>query len=98
MVRTKISPEASLRPEYERDFGHEVEELVEGLINSKVPGMHCEHASVSQDLTEATDTWLVLEQNDKRFPLAIFIPVSFRSGTDLVKRPAGSIRPAEKLL
>ncbi len=63
--------EKAPRPEYEKDYGHELEQVVENFINNEVPGIHCEHASESEDRTEATDAWLILDQTDKRFPLQI---------------------------
>jgi hypothetical protein len=63
--------EKAPRPEYEKDYGHKLEQVVENFINNEIPGMHCEHASESENRTEATDSWLILDQADKRFSLQI---------------------------
>jgi len=71
MRRYRSLLEKAPRPEYEKDYGHKLEQVVENFIDNEIPGMHCEHASESEDLTQATDTWLILDQSNKRFPLQI---------------------------
>jgi len=70
------------RPEYEKDFGHQIEGVVEDFINDRVPGIHCEHATESEDLTQATDTWLILEGNDKHLP----VQITMTSSDEMLRR------------
>ncbi len=59
------------RPEYERNFGHELEDVVEKFINDKLPGLSCIHASEQEDLSNGKDIVVSIAGTDLEKPFQV---------------------------
>ncbi len=43
------------RPHYEKNFGHELENIIVDFVNDQLPGVECIHASETEDLSNGKD-------------------------------------------